>query len=139
MSVFSAVMPLAFAQTAASSGTTANSGLVPCGTGSATDIATTYDPSKPNSANGCNFQAFVILVKNVTNYLILLSAPIVVIIMVWAGWQYLISQGSSEKVKRVKGVIGNTALAFLFILGGWLLVHLVASALLSSSYNIFNI
>ncbi len=118
-------------------------GLVPCGNGSGAQLSnkngTTnfYATGNTASTTACDFAGFVDLVKNVTNFLIILSAPIFVGIMIWAGIKLLLAPASQEQIKRVKQVLFDTLIAFIIILAGWLIVHVIATALFNSSFNMF--
>jgi len=115
--------------------------LVPCGNGTGAQLNTQYNPqsSGDQSTTGCNFYALVKLVSNITDLLIIASAPICVGIMVWCGVMLIAGAYSAEKRSTVKTVLKNTIIAFVIILAGWLIVHIIASTFFNPAFNIFNI
>ncbi len=112
-------------------------GLVPCGNGNGNQLGTSYSSSNSASTTACDFAGFVDLVKNVTNFLIILSAPIFVGIMVWVGVKLLLARGNREEFTKIKSVLMNTLISFIIILAGWLIVHVIATTFLKTSFNIF--
>ncbi len=115
--------------------------LVPCGNGTGSELKTQYNPktSGDQSTSGCNFYALVKLISNVTNLLIIASAPICVGIMVWCGVLMIMGAYSADKLSKMKDIFKNTFIAFIIILTGWLIVHIIAGAFFNQSFNIFNI
>lgn len=112
--------------------------LVPCGNGNGNQLNVGYGTTPDaTSTAACNFAGLVDLIKNVTNFLVILSAPIFVGIMVWAGIRLLLFPGNPETLKKVKQVLFNTLISFIIILAGWLIVHVIATTFLKSSFNIF--
>ena len=112
-------------------------GLVPCGNGTGSELNTSYSSSNTASTTACDFAGLVDLIKNITNFLIILSAPIFVGIMVWAGVKLLLSRGNVNELSTVKRVLKDTIIAFVVILAGWLIVHFIATAFLNPVYNMF--
>ncbi len=115
--------------TGASSGSTADSGgsgLVPCG----------YQEGL-EAAENCQFQHFLILAKNVINFLLFtIAVPIAAISFAWAGWLYLSAAGNESKVQEAHRIFGYVVLGLCIALAAWLIVNAIIVGLgLFPKYN----
>lgn len=84
---------------------------------------------------GCQFNDFVQLGQNLINFLIVLSIPLTAIAFAWAGFLMVTSAGSEEKIKQGKAIFGKVLVGFIFILGAWLIVYTITTALLNDPKN----
>ena len=82
-------------------------GLVPCG-----------GAREP----GCDFSQLVLLIKNITNFIILISAPVSAIMFSYAGYLYLTAAGDTGKISKAHSVFWTVLVGFSIILGAWLIV-----------------
>ena len=83
------------------------------------------------TVTGCTFDHFVQLGQNLINFLIVLSIPLTAIAFAWAGFLMVTSAGSEEKIKQGKAIFGKVLVGFIFILGAWLIVYTITTALLN--------
>ncbi|MBX4210519.1 pilin [Candidatus Parcubacteria bacterium] len=98
--------------------------LIPCGFG---------------SPDECNFYSFIQLINNVITFLIYLSIPIAAISFAYAGILYLTSAGNTAQMSKAKGIFGTVLVGFLIVLGAWLIVYTISTALLKDEYVFTNI
>ncbi|MBI1999461.1 MAG: hypothetical protein HYS74_02295 [Parcubacteria group bacterium] len=96
-------------------------GLVPCG-----------GPGEPP----CGFDQLIKLVENLIDFAILIAAPLAAIMFAYAGWLYLSSQGSEQKVKSAHGVFMTVLWGILFILGAWIFVKFLTAAFLREGFSL---
>lgn len=96
---------------------------------------TSYKAIVPDCGYNCGFSDFIQLGENVLNFIVIASIPVAVIGFIWAGYLILTSGGSSSKVEEGKEVIKKMVWGLLFILGAWLIVHTINSALLREGVN----
>ncbi len=85
----------------------------------------------------CDFPAFITLIKNVINSIIVLSIPIVTIALTWVGILLLTAQGNPGKITQAKQIAKSVIIGFVFILTAWLIVHTLVSVLLDDAFNLF--
>lgn len=78
----------------------------------------------------CDFPSLLKLAKNVMNFLILLSIPVFGIIAAYAGWTMLTSGGSEGARDKAKQMFTKGIVGFLWVLGAWLIVWTITTALL---------
>ena len=104
--------------------------VVPCGIDRdklSNNIPTEY--SQP-----CDFNGLVRLANNIISIGIYLAVLVAVAMFAFAGWLYLTSAGDTGKMKEAHTIFTNAAVGFIFILGAWLLVTLILSALASKAF-----
>lgn len=89
----------------------------------------------PCNGPDCTFDSFVQLAQNLINYLIMISIPLTAIAFAYAGFLMVTSAGSEEKIKQGKAIFGKVLIGFLFILGAWLIVYTITTALLTDPTN----
>ena len=82
----------------------------------------------------CDFNQLVILANNIISIGIYLAVLVAVAMFAFAGWLYLTSAGDTGKMKEAHTIFTNAAVGFIFILGAWLLVTLILSALASKAF-----
>ena len=107
------------------------SGLVKC------DGVTT--DSELYRQNKCNFAALMSMVNSTINWLFVISIPIAVGSLAYAGFLYM--TGSQEKIKQAKGLMTNVLTGFIIMLCAWFIVTtllkwLVSDALKSASTSL---
>lgn len=78
----------------------------------------------------CDFNDFMHLIKNVIDFLIILSIPMATIAFAWAGFLILTSNGNSGKIEQGKEIFWKVLIGFIFVLSAWLIVSLITTALL---------
>lgn len=88
------------------------SGLVPC-------------------VDDCGFADVLTLINNVIEFLITkLFIPIVVLVFMYGGYQYIAAQGNPTKKANVKNMLIHLVVGMLFVLCSWLIVKTVLNVLL---------
>lgn len=84
----------------------------------------------------CDFGDLVLLAKNIINFLILISTFLATIAFAYAGFVLLTSGGSESAKTKAKQIFTKVLIGYLWILGAWLLVYTITSALLKSGYSV---
>ena len=72
-----------------------------------------------------NINVFGILLANVIQLIITLSGVVAVIIITWAGIQYITSQGDPSKLKNAKSTISYTVLGLILATGAYVIVEYI--------------
>ena len=71
----------------------------------------------------CDFNYLMNLINSVINFLLVtLATPLFAIIIIYTGWLYLSSGGSSEKVTKAKTIFKNVIIGYVIALASWLIV-----------------
>jgi len=83
----------------------------------------------------CDFNDLMNLVKNILDFLIILSIPMATVAFAYAGYLMLTSVGNSGKISQAKGIFWKVLLGFVFVLSAWLIVRFITSALLNENYE----
>ncbi len=99
-------------------------GLVPCGQGDR--IVNNVVQSSPP----CDLQQFVIMIRNIIDFLGFLSIPIATIAITVAGFVLIFARGNVERIKYAKNILIKVLIGFLIVLCAWGLVYLITSTLL---------
>ena len=102
----------------------ADSGLVTCGyTGG------------PN----CDFCYFMKMVNNVITWLFGLLVLIAILLIVYAGFQLVVSAGNESAWTKAKEMLTNVIIGFVIVMSAWLIVDTVLKALINpnSEYSSF--
>lgn len=112
--------------------------LVPaCNTGPVKTIAAVKDakgviivPEKYEYENPCDFNTLMTLINNVINFLLItLATPLFALILIYVGWLYLSSGGSSENVTKAKKILKNAFIGYVIALAAWLIVKVILTTL----------
>ncbi len=83
----------------------------------------------PCIGSDCDFNAFIQLGQNILNFLVMISIPLSAIAFAWAGFLYLSSGGSPDKIKKAHDIFTKVAIGLILVLGAWLIVNLIMVAL----------
>jgi hypothetical protein len=79
----------------------------------------------------CGFADLLTLINNVIEFLITkLFIPIVVLVFMYGGYQYIAAQGNPTKKANVKKMLLHLVVGMLFVLCSWLIVKTVLNILL---------
>ncbi len=116
-----------------------SSGLVPCGNVDGTDnegnplVYPADHPTKAGqplpAAEQCDLKALILLIRNIINFLFIISIPIATMAFVWTGVLLLTSQGNPAKIQRAKGIAIKVLFGFIFIIASWAIVYELTSRL----------
>jgi hypothetical protein len=87
---------------------------------------TTVDPVTGAFSDPCDFNMLMTIINNVITYLlVILATPLFAIIIVYTGWLYLSSGGSTENVTKAKGIFKNALVGYVIALAAWLIVKTI--------------
>ncbi|MFA6095894.1 MAG: pilin [Candidatus Paceibacterota bacterium] len=78
----------------------------------------------------CDFKAFVALFNRILGFLLYLSIPLIIGIVLWTGFKYLSSGGDVSKLQDAKKMLIPVAKGIFFVLAAWLLVQTLLNTLL---------
>ena len=86
----------------------------------------------------CSFQDFMNTLFAVINFIVQLGIAFSAIVFAYAGWLYMTSGGDEGKIKQAHELFIKVLWGFLFALGGYLIVQLIATSLgVQGGYIIF--
>jgi len=77
----------------------------------------------------CDFNAFAGLINNIINWFIGISAGVAAITFSIAGAKMLFNPDNPTKRQEAIGMFKKTVIGMLIVLGAWLIVHTIVSAL----------
>lgn len=84
--------------------------------------------------NTCDFNDVLQLVNNLIVFLIKeLFIPIIILLFMYAGYQYITANGNPAKVANLKKMVGHIVLGMLLVLCSWLIVKTLISILSSDT------
>ncbi len=75
--------------------------------------------------DGCNFCDLVQLGWNIVHFIAWIVIPLAAIAFAWAGFLYLTSGGSQDKISRAHSVFKKVAIGLIFALAAYLIVHMI--------------
>jgi hypothetical protein len=97
-------------------------GMVPCGRAD-NNPATPWDDTDP-----CNFCFLLMLISEITNFLITLAAAVAVLALVVAGFLFITSAGNEERRTSAKRALKLTIIGFVVIFISWLMIDFILTA-----------
>jgi hypothetical protein len=123
-----------------------DSRIVPCGYDGARSSGGKVDLNVPasmrtNPKEGaldpneeCNFYDFVTTINVIIQGTIVIISIYAAISFMYAGYAYLTSGGSQEKVSYAKGIFKKVLLGYIIILSAWAFVKLIEDAMLNAQF-----
>ena len=81
----------------------------------------------------CTFNDVIELAQAIANKVVLFGLLLSPFIFAWAGWLYLTSGNNPGNRKKANGIFVNVLIGLAIMLGAWLVVKLVLTALVSSN------
>ena len=84
----------------------------------------------------CTFGKLIELAQNLINALILISTFLATAVFAYAGVILLTSGGNEASKTKAKEMFTKVLIGYLWILGAWLLVYTITSALLNSGFSV---
>ncbi|MFZ2523066.1 MAG: pilin [Minisyncoccia bacterium] len=82
------------------------------------------------SGNGdCTWSDLVAAVRHFINQATVLAIGFCVVVIAWAGFKYMTSEGNPGKIKEATGMFTKVAIGMAFIIGAWAIVTLIGTAL----------
>lgn len=73
-------------------------------------------------------------IQNTIEFIIVLLALIVVLLLVWYGLNLVVSGGNSEALSKIKSYFVNVFVGLLLIMGGYAIVNTIITILVSDDY-----
>lgn len=84
--------------------------------------------------NYCTFSDVLRTINNIITFLITkLFIPILVLMFMFAGYQYIMAQGNPSKVANLKKMVINIIIGLLLVLCSWLIVKVILRILVKDS------
>ena len=83
----------------------------------------------------CRFEHLILLAKNLITDLVILSTFLAMAAFVFIGYLLLTSGGKTSARDRAKDVFTKVIIGYLWILGAWLLIYTITSALLDPKFR----
>lgn len=87
------------------------------------------------SGKSCGFEAFFHLIQNGITDLFIFSTLVVVFMLMYSGFQLFMAQGKPNALSETKATFGKVIWGYVWIIGAWLIVHSITSALINSDFN----
>ncbi len=111
--------------------------MVPCGWDGARDPL--KDDGSPNG-NGviepremCNFYDFIKMIGGLVNGTIIIVSAYAAVSFMYAGYAYLTSGGSQEKVGHAKSIFTKVLTGYIIILIAWAFIYMIEQAFFSDT------
>ena len=79
----------------------------------------------------CSFNDLILATQRVTRYLVIFTLQFSVVVIAWAGYLYMMSGENPGKRKEANTMLTKVAIGIFFILAAYLVVTLIANALLT--------
>lgn len=83
----------------------------------------------------CTFSSLMQLANAVITNLVVLATFLTAIAFMYAGFKLLTSGGSESAKTKAKDIFLSVLIGYLWILGAWLVVYTITSALLKPEYS----
>lgn len=83
----------------------------------------------------CTFQDLLRAVQNFTNQLTIYVLAFTVVPIAYAGYLFMTSGGNAGARSKAKDMLVKVAIGIFFMLSAWLIVSLIANALLAPSFQ----
>lgn len=91
-----------------------------------TDWSGCYDTGDVSASAAPKLACIWIVLQNVINAALVLSAVVAVFLIAWAGFQYITSSGDKEKVDHARKRLTFAIIGLVFIFLSFLIVHFIA-------------
>ena len=66
------------------------------------------------------------LISRMLSFIIPLSGIVLLFVLIWGGYDYMMSQGNPEKVKSAQAKITTGIIGFILLIGSYLIVRVIA-------------
>ena len=67
------------------------------------------------------------LISRMLSFIIPLSGIVLLFVLIWGGYDYMMSQGNPEKVKSAQAKITTGIIGFFLLIGSYLIVRVIAN------------
>lgn len=81
----------------------------------------------------CNFNDLVAAIKKVVNWGTLFAIQFCIVVIAWAGFNYMISGDNAGARTKANKALWNVVIGMIFILAAWLIVTLILRVLGATS------
>lgn len=78
----------------------------------------------------CDYNQFMELFRRIISYLLYLSIPLILFMIMWIGFKYVTSNGDPGRLADTKKMIMPLLLGLFWVLASWLVVRFVLDGLL---------
>ena len=97
-----------------------------------------YEGLIPCNGPECQACHFLQLGQNLLSWFIKTMAAVIVLIFAWGGLKMVMSGGNTEGVSEAKGMMTNSVIGFIILLGAWLIVDTVLKELTNGAIGPWN-
>ena len=66
------------------------------------------------------------LISRILSFIIPLSGIVLLFVLIWGGYDYMMSQGNPEKIKSAQAKITTGIIGFFLLIGSYLIVRVIA-------------
>lgn len=73
-----------------------------------------------------NIQNLGDLISRILSFIIPLSGIVLLFVLIWGGYDYMMSQGNPEKIKSAQAKITTGLIGFFLLISSYLVVRLIA-------------
>lgn len=94
-----------------------------------------YECSTNGRPGECTFDDLVAATRNVVNKLTIYAIGFSVIVIAFAGFKYLTSEGNPGAIADANRMFRSVAIGIAFIVGAWAIVNLIATGLGVTSFR----
>jgi hypothetical protein len=91
------------------------------------------DGSEPGRTKACDFVALINTVKSIINWAFMISIPIIIGLIAYAGFLYM--TGVEANISKSRGILWNAVVGFVIMLVAWFIVTFVLNQLLSREFK----
>ncbi len=138
-----AVFPIfAFAQIGSSDATQNNFQLVPCDApavsvndANGNPVPITTNPVTGAATTPCTYNSLITTVQRFINLLLYASGFIAIILVVYAGFNYLTAGGDTNKTTKARKILTAAVIGMIIAFCSWLVVNTVVTAVLNTSFG----
>ena len=83
----------------------------------------------PSDPNGCGIDDFILMLKNIINFLTIIVFPIGAGVIIWGGIVIMTAGGSTERASKGRKIITTAVIGIAIALGAWLIINAIYLAL----------
>lgn len=80
----------------------------------------------------CSFGDLVIATQRITKWLVFFTLQFSVVVIIYAGFNYLISGDKPAKRAEANRMLSMVAIGIFFVMAAWLIVNLISTTLLTA-------
>lgn len=87
-------------------------------------------PLVPECNNdSCGFNDLITLIKNITNFLLILAVPVATVLFAYAGFQYIFAAGDMGKIKKAHDIFWTVFIGLVLMASAWLIIKIIVDTL----------